>query len=147
MLSTLSVFFRLKKKDRQQQKEERSRKEDRQGGGYQTGSKTFQQRMDLVASFLSVLFSASFFFLLFSSLTWKRHQVSKALVHFSHCLSSIGDYIFKVLFLFTACKQTPHQWSPPPPFFFGGGGGRGAVIRGCMLHTHTHTHMHTSIHV
>ena len=29
-LSTLSVFFRLKKKDRQQQKEERSREEDRQ---------------------------------------------------------------------------------------------------------------------
>ena len=34
-LSTLRVFFRLKKKDRQQQKEERSREEDRREGGNQ----------------------------------------------------------------------------------------------------------------
>ena len=40
-LSTLRVFIRLKKKDRQQQKEERSREEDRREGGKQLGSKEF----------------------------------------------------------------------------------------------------------
>ena len=53
-LSTLGVFFRLKKKDRQQQKGDRSREEERREGGNQT------------ASFSSVLFSASFFLLLLS---------------------------------------------------------------------------------
>ena len=43
-LSTLSVFFRLKKTDRQQ-KEERSREEDRREGGNQTESKELQQRI------------------------------------------------------------------------------------------------------
>ena len=44
-LLALSVFFRLKKKDRQQRKEERSREEDRLEGGNQTRSKEFQQRI------------------------------------------------------------------------------------------------------
>ena len=42
--STLSVFFRSKKKDRQQ-KGEKSREEDSREGGNQTGSKKFQQRI------------------------------------------------------------------------------------------------------
>ena len=56
----------------------------------------------MVASFLSVLFSASFFFLLLSfffNLMKTLSQVSKALVYFSHRLLSIGEYIFQVFFL------------------------------------------------
>ena len=45
-LSTLSVFFRLKKKDRQQQKGDRSREEERREGGNQTESKEFQQKFN-----------------------------------------------------------------------------------------------------
>ena len=44
-LSTLSVFVRLKKKDRQQQTEERRREEDRREGGNQIGLSEFQERI------------------------------------------------------------------------------------------------------
>ena len=55
----------------------------------------------LVASFSSVLFSASFFFLLLSVFLFnltKTLSVESACL-FSHPLSSIGEYIFQVLFL------------------------------------------------
>ena len=34
-----------------------------------------------------------------SLFSWRRHSVESASLYFSHCLSSIGEYIFHVLFL------------------------------------------------
>ena len=63
-LSTLSVFFGLKKKDRQQQKEERSREEVRREEGNQTESKEFVE-MDSLLKFLWFSLAPSFSSVLF----------------------------------------------------------------------------------
>ena len=56
----------------------------------------------------SVLFSSSFFFLLLSVfllLPDEDTSVERARLYFSHRLSSIGEYIFQVLFLMCLPRQ------------------------------------------
>ena len=96
-LSTKSVFFGCKKRDRRQKKKEAKNRTDKKELMYKNVKNEY---------FLSVLFFASFFFCCLSSYTRRRPFLSKALVYYCFLVfRRIGEYISLDLFYRHYVKQ------------------------------------------